>query len=143
METDAVPTERVACNLCGADDARTRFEALDGWLEGDAGLFAATTDKFGAYGTIVQCRRCGLVYTNPRLAASKILGGYEGTEDEDYLSERESRSMNAYLAMAMIRRHAQGGRLLEVGCSAGFFLNAARLSFEVTGVEPSQWARRI
>jgi SAM-dependent methyltransferase len=43
----------------------------------------------------------------------------------------------------MLRRHAPGGRLLEIGCSTGFFLNAARLYFDVVGVEPSAWARNF
>ena len=139
----AIPLESVRCNLCGADDPRRRFAALNGWPETGSGQFAATADKFGAYGTIVECRRCGLVFTNPRVKAREVLEEYGSTRDEEYLSERESRSMNAYLAMAAIRRCSRGGRLLDVGCSTGYFLNAARLSFEVSGVEPSRWARQI
>lgn len=138
----ALPVEEIPCNLCGSSRSRVRFEALDGWPESGSGHFAATTDKFGAYGTIRECLDCGLLYTSPRLAAGEILREYEDTRDDDYFSELESRSMNAYLSLAAIRRHAPAGRLLEVGCSAGFFLNAARLGYEVAGVEPSRWARR-
>jgi SAM-dependent methyltransferase len=133
--------EEVPCNLCGASDSRVRFEAREGWLEG-TGYFAATTDRFGAYGTIRQCRGCGLLYTSPRMNAAAIAREYELTEDEDYFSEGESRSMNAYIGLRVLRRHVRGGRLLDVGCSVGYFLHAARLSYEVAGVEPSRWARR-
>ncbi len=136
------PIEEVPCNLCGSNESRIRFQAMNGWPAQGPGLYAATTDKFGAYGTIRECLRCGLVYTSPRLKAGTLLEEYQETEDKDYFLESESRSMNAYLSLAVIRRYAQGGRLLEVGCSTGFFLNAARLSYEVTGVEPSLWARR-
>lgn len=132
--------ERVPCNLCGSQESRIRFEAMDGWPSEEAGHYAATTDKFGAYGRIVECLGCGLVYTSPRVKAQEILRGYEETKDEDYFLESEARSINAYMALATIRRHARGGRLLDVGCSAGFFLNAARLQFEVFGIEPSRWA---
>jgi len=134
-------TEQIPCNLCGSWKSRIRFIAMDGWPGEAAGEYAATTDKFGAYGTIRQCRTCGLVYTSPRLKPPRMLDGYRETKDEGYLLECDSRSMNAYLALSMIRRHAQGGRLLDVGCNTGFFLNAARLSYEVAGVEPSSWAR--
>lgn len=128
------------CNLCGSADARVRFHApADG---SDAGRkdYEATTDRFGAYGTVKQCRRCGLVYTSPRLRGELILGEYERTTDDEYATEAESRSINAYFCLATIRRHAKGGRLLDVGCSSGFFLNAARLAYEVVGVEPSRTA---
>lgn len=132
--------EEVPCNLCGADDSVVRHEQLKGWPE--SADFAATTDRYGAYGTIRQCRACGLAYTNPRPAAAALLEGYAQAEDPDYLKESESRCMNAYLSLAILRRFAPaGGRLLEVGCSAGFFLNAARLHYEVEGVEPAPWAR--
>ncbi|MFA6030690.1 MAG: class I SAM-dependent methyltransferase [Elusimicrobiota bacterium] len=133
--------ESVPCDLCGADDAPVLHAAMDGWPADAAGHFAATTDVFGAYGTIRRCRRCGLAYTSPRLKASALLDGYANAPDEEYRLEGDARSMNAYLSLAVLRRFAKGGRLLEVGSSAGFFLNAARLSYEVTGVEPSEWAR--
>ena len=136
-------TEEISCNLCGGRSTRVRFEALEGWPVSGDGHYAATTDKYGAYGRVVECRDCGLVYTNPRVAASELLDEYEKTKDEDYFSEAEARSMNAYLSIAVIRRFLANGRLLDVGCSTGFFLNAARLSFEVEGVEPSRWAREF
>lgn len=136
-------TETVACNLCGGDQTDVLFESLDGWPVDKAGHYAATTDQFGAYGRIVRCRACGLVFTNPRVMASRLLEAYRDSKDDTYVTEADARSMNAYLSLAAIRRHAPGGRLLEAGCSAGYFLNAARLTYDVAGVEPSSWARRI
>ena len=40
----------VRCNLCGADDAETLFEAGKAQIN-----------------RIVKCRRCGLIYSNPRI----------------------------------------------------------------------------
>lgn len=134
--------EEVPCGLCGSKRARVRFRALEGWPPSADGSYAATTDKFGAYGTIQECRDCGLLYTSPRVRAGRMLEEYADNKDEDYFLQSEARSMNAYLSLAAIRRHAQSGRLLDVGCATGFFLNAARLAFSVDGVEPSRWARR-
>jgi 2-polyprenyl-3-methyl-5-hydroxy-6-metoxy-1,4-benzoquinol methylase len=134
--------EEVDCALCGGSRARVRFQALEGWPPPRNGSYAATTDKFGAYGTVRQCQDCGLLYTSPRVRPESLLQEYEEASDEDYFLQCESRSINAYFSLAVIRRHAQSGRLLEIGCSTGFFLNAARLNFEVEGVEPSNWARK-
>lgn len=136
----AIPLETVVCNLCGSAQSRVRFDSPGAWTADDAAHFAATTDKFGAYGTIRECAGCGLVYTNPRPTAEALLSGYAGNDDADYESERDSRSMNAHLSLAMIRRHAPGGKLLEIGCANGFFLNAARMSYETVGLEPSRAA---
>ncbi|MBI3553477.1 MAG: class I SAM-dependent methyltransferase [Elusimicrobia bacterium] len=140
---DAKPElEEVACALCGGSRTGVRFSALEGWPPSRGDSYAATTDKFGAYGTIQQCLDCGLLFTSPRVRASSLLEEYQENKDEDFFLQSEARSMNAYLSLALIRRHAQAGRLLDVGCATGFFLNAARLSFEVEGVEPSKWARQ-
>jgi 2-polyprenyl-3-methyl-5-hydroxy-6-metoxy-1,4-benzoquinol methylase len=134
--------EEVPCALCKSARARVRFSAMNGWPPQADGSYAATTDKFGAYGTIKECLDCGLLYTSPRVKAEGLLAEYEGNKDEEYFDQTESRSMNAYLSLALIRRHAKSGRLLDVGAATGFFLNAARPFFEVEGVEPSTWARR-
>jgi 2-polyprenyl-3-methyl-5-hydroxy-6-metoxy-1,4-benzoquinol methylase len=91
---------------------------------------------------VLECLRCGLVFTHPRPGPEALLREYRETQDEDYFLESDSRCMNAYLCLAFIRRFAPSGRLLDVGCSTGFFLNAARVSYDVAGVEPSEWGRR-
>lgn len=133
--------EQVPCNLCGSGRSRVRFRSPDPWPDAGAGHFAATTDKFGAYGTVRECLDCGLLYTSPRPAAGALLEGYADNEDPGYSEESDARCMNAYLSLAVLRRHAPGGRLLEVGCANGYFLNAARTTYDVVGVEPSRWAR--
>lgn len=138
----ALELETPPCNLCGAQDEEPLFEALDGWPASAEADYAATTDRYGAFGRVVRCRRCELVYTSPRVKAGRILQEYAAASDEPYLEQRDARAINAHLALAALRRHAPKGRLLEVGCSAGFFLSAARLTYDVCGVEPSAWARR-
>lgn len=136
-----VPLEEVACVLCGGRESRPLFTTPSPWEHGAAAHFAATTDVFGAYGTVVDCSGCGLVFTNPRPTHAALLSGYAENEDPDYEAERDSRCINAHMSLAVLRRHAPGGRLLEIGCAQGFFLNAARVSYETVGVEPSRSAR--
>ena len=69
-------TERAACALCGADDAAPRF---------------ACTDPGGARFAFVRCRRCGLVYQDPRPVPEdlhrrlKARAAMAGTSLSDYL----------------------------------------------------------
>jgi len=131
----------VPCNLCRTDHTRTRFVS-PGWKRAslDPTLFRAADDRYGDYGQIVECRTCGLVYTNPRLPEQDLLKAYAGIEDPEYKGEDASRSINGHFSLNTISQYVSAGKLLDVGCSTGYFLNAARLHFDASGVEPSRWA---
>ena len=136
--------EQVPCNLCGGRRTRLLYERPYGSeVLPDPGHFAASTDEFQNYGRIVRCLDCGLAYTNPRPKSGALLQGYSSCVDELYLSESTSRSINSHLSLNTIKRFVRSGRLLEVGASTGYFLNAARADFEVEGLEPSEWACRV
>jgi len=131
----------VICNLCGASDERVVYQSKMGSSLASQ-HFLVTTDVYGACGRIVCCHRCRLVYQNPRPKADDMIASYVGMENEEYLREMDCRSINAHLSVMTIRQHIKKGRLLDVGCSTGFILNAARPSFQVEGVEPSLWSAR-
>lgn len=134
--------EEIPCNLCGGSNARELYNrplTADS-LSADC---AATTDEFRDYGRIVECRDCGLAYTNPRPTAETLLKGYGSCVDETYTQESSSRSINAHISLSVIKRFITSGKLLEIGSSTGYFLNAARTDFAVTGLEPSAWACAI
>ena len=98
---------------------------------------------------VVQCRRCGLTYVNPRLPPERLHQMYQ----EEYWSSGRAKEFgySGYLAeeplyrrtykrrMPVIRRHKPTpGALLDVGCAAGFFLAvAAEEGWRPTGVELS------
>ena len=119
--------ERVACNLCGADDA------------------ARVCRKFDV--DISRCRRCGLVYAGPeRLSPEESLARYSaayfaseylpslGVRDGQFdLRFFDDRYRDLLRLLAPSRERAT---LLEVGCGAGFFLKAAeRAGWRVSGLE--------
>ena len=96
---------------------------------------------------LVECRRCGLVYLNPRPA--DIMRFYEG----DYLPHGATvRSFltplrrwlprrPTYRARMLTQRLGGPGRLLDVGCGVGEFMaEMAQLDWNVMGVEPSNAA---
>ena len=90
---------------------------------------------------IVRCDACGHVYCSPRLA--DMYEDYKEVIDEGYLLNEDLRVRTARNVIGTIRKFAPGGLLLDVGCSTGDFLHAARDSHEVEGLELSAWASQF
>ena len=132
----------VPCGICGQSDSRRLYGRPES--SASATIEARiTTDTYDNYGQIVECRRCGLVFRSPRPPETVVVGAYADLRDDDYLIEENSRAINAHLSMHFIQRFKKAGRLLDVGCFTGHLLNAARLSFDPEGVEPSRWAAGV
>ena len=131
--------EYTHCHLCGASDATVRYK------------IPVRRDQQGIYGRddwdIVQCDRCGLVYTNPRPDAAALDAYYSFTAEWDYQFVQEWFIQNADLQRAtwqrflrVMHRHAPAGRLLDVGCGAGTFLvQAQQAGYDVYGQEVSPY----
>lgn len=101
---------------------------------------------------LVECKKCGLWYANPRLSPEDIwkrygpsyfwqeylpsLGVREGRYDLRYFDAR-----HAAMLRLIEKHHPARGRMLEVGAGAGFFLKAAeRAGWDVAGIEVSSEA---
>ena len=118
--------QHVRCNLCAADDN------------------AIIAVKFDL--NVVRCRRCSLVYTNPRPPVDVIWSRY-GREyfDQEYLPswgiqgdqvDSEELYRRHLPTLDAIRAHRQTNWLLDIGAGAGLFLHAAeRDGWQVQGVE--------
>ena len=113
----------VSCNLCGQDSASVLF-VKKGFILG-------------------RCAYCELVYVqNPpeaeelRILYSFQAGYHECFRDDEAVCEKQ-------IALAvehydLMKTFKAGGRLLDIGCSAGFFLKVARdLGWETYGLELS------
>jgi len=110
----------VPCALCAADD------------------YSAVDVQRGY--RMVECRRCGLVYLNPRPTDVWLRQSYQ-----DYLPTdtdgviRWNRMMDGLYRSArrrLIRHVPKGGRLLDVGCAYGGFLETMRnAGWQVEGIE--------
>jgi SAM-dependent methyltransferase len=134
--------EHVACNLCGADDAATIYEArrLDGHARDLVTTYRASGDEL-LVDRLVRCRRCGLEYVDPRPRGADIIDAYSDGTDPTYVSQVDARERTFAAAVARIESLQPGrGRLLDVGTAAGAFLAAARArGWEVDGCEPNRW----
>lgn len=108
--------EYVCCNICGIDDTVTLFE-----YNGSR---------------VVKCRKCGLVYKNPRIAADDYKKYLETSVDQIdekvYLAKEK-----IYLRILNeIERIKNKGKILDIGCGSGYFLKLARdRGWDVYGTE--------
>jgi SAM-dependent methyltransferase len=99
----------------------------------------------GTFGRIVDCRRCGLRFRNPREDDATILAAYADVEDPVYLANEGSRVLTFERSLDRLEAQVSSrGALVDVGCYTGVFLDvAARRGWRVTGVEPSRWASEV
>jgi SAM-dependent methyltransferase len=91
---------------------------------------------------LYRCPSCGLLFA-PFQSAEELRELYDSEYFEDYAAgesydeDEEQRRYEARIRVAMLRRHVEHGRVLEIGAASGYFLDEARKAgFEVAGVEP-------
>jgi len=98
---------------------------------------------------VVICRKCNLVYLNPRLNESAMRTVYQS---DDYFSQRKDAGYEDYSFqedslrttfkrfLEKLEKHGMtSGKILEVGCGYGYFLDEAKYFFSHReGIELSQ-----
>jgi SAM-dependent methyltransferase len=94
--------------------------------------------RHGAHYRIVRCGDCSHVYCTPR--HPDIFRNYVDVEDLAYLKNQMQRIATALQVISRITKHKHSGRLLDIGCSTGDFLNVAKRFFSAEGLELSSWA---
>jgi SAM-dependent methyltransferase len=129
--------EPVQCDNCGGRESRRLFSGRD-LLLGMPGEF-----------TFVECLNCGWMRQDPRPVATELSRYYpdsylpyaQALEDERWPWRRWDRQFGIIKRCRSIERYAARGRLLEVGCGTGIFLNEMRRrGWDVAGIEPSSYA---
>ena len=123
-------TEKVGCLCCDANSGQRLFTEHYTLLGSAAEL------------GINRCRRCGLVYVSPRLTPSTTRLVYEfdaeHTISHNYCWDGSVSERRFEPILDRLAKLAQPGKLLDVGCGGGHFLQAAsRLGlWQLTGLEP-------
>lgn len=130
----ATTVETIRCDLCGADDSALVLREKDR-LHHIEGIF-----------DLVRCCRCGLMYINPRPGPEEMSCYYP----EDYGPYRVVSRHSSFLnrldkwygsdkrrRAVLARAPRASGRVLDIGCSTGAFLEAMRRQpgWEAYGVE--------
>lgn len=135
------------CYICGNEHAILLMPVKDRWhgIEGDFSLY--------------ECKGCGLIYTNPRPKPEAISMYYPDSYRPHQPGANFNRQQSKTKKMTWLKNFFDsrshflppiipGGRLLEIGCSYGSFLEYARkLGWEVCGVdiaaEPINFGRQV
>jgi len=137
--------ENVVCNLCGdSANAVPIIQALPDLL----------LHRNEVSATFVKCASCGLVYQNPRPTFTEMAAHYP-PEYESYAPEPDLENSSWLLRQAIrygvakrcryITRYKHAGRLLDVGCASGIFLQGIRNlgKWEPYGVEINAEVARL
>lgn len=128
--------ETVNCDFCGADQTSILYSGKE------------LNEPFLQNSAIVRCEQCGLMYLNPRPASDEIgqfypqnYRNYQGAiEDEKFLIMRWMRYQKLVQRRKKIEKYSDlnSGRILDVGCSTGLFLNEMqKAGWSAQGVEPT------
>lgn len=134
--------ETVVCNLCGDDDYEViyapRYELAK--PEEILNTFRSSGDE-KLLDQLVRCKRCGLMYLNPRLQAGVIIEGYSAGSDETFVSQIEGREKTFAKSLKLIEQYKPShGRLLDIGTAGGSFMAVAKnTGWSVEGCEPNRW----
>jgi SAM-dependent methyltransferase len=133
-----VDWEESPCLLCGGSNWAPFLESPDR-ARGGSGLWFM----------IVECRDCGLCFTNPRPSASSIGDFYADDYAPHQAAAKPGRGPRWWQRLPLVGRrpdllrkilplHGQG-RLLDFGCGSGsFLLRMRRQGWKVTGVDASE-----
>ena len=93
-------------------------------------------DDAGLFNT-VSCLSCGLVYVNRRLNSRGLKKYYENYYSQEHSAVPEAGIRDAMykLEFDFINQHIKKGRVLDVGCGGGDFLEYFKNDFECWGIE--------
>ena len=112
--------ETIACIFCGEGDSR------------------ALIQENGFTGR--KCARCGLIYISPRPSPEEIANLYGHDEAnvsaEAQVAAEPYKRLQARNTLRILRKFVSGGKLLELGPGAGYFMDEARIAgFSPYGIE--------
>ena len=94
---------------------------------------------------VAVCRSCKVGWQPSPPSAAALEAAYTDLADDAYVAEESNRVRSSALVARLVARSgvAEGASVLDVGCSAGYFVEAAlRRGFDAIGVEPSSWLCR-
>lgn len=133
--------EEVSCNLCDNKDEKIIYEAkynLETKSDFDVKFKSSGDERL--IDRVVECKKCGLRYVNPRLKPTLIIKGYSEGSDENFISQAEGRERTFRRQLNFINNYTVKGNLLDIGTAGGSFLKVAKEDgWSVEGIEPNKW----
>ena len=133
------PSESPPCPVCSSRNLVTLYPDTLG--ENLPAFGYRFSPEHGLTYEILRCRDCTHAFSAcPR---TDIWKGYEDVGDPSYLDRTEERQLTFPQVVDELARFQPGGRLLDVGCATGDFVEIAGKRYRAEGLEPSQWAADI
>ncbi|MGQ9705693.1 MAG: class I SAM-dependent methyltransferase [bacterium] len=126
----------VDCVICGSDKYRILYKDSVG-DENDTLFRFRQSDPNNTTRQIVKCEECGLVFTSPREDEETLNKIYSQVDDIEYIKESEWKIKSFIWNKNKIEEYINGGKILDVGCGHGFFLEILNSNWDAYGIDPS------
>jgi 2-polyprenyl-3-methyl-5-hydroxy-6-metoxy-1,4-benzoquinol methylase len=121
------------CSICASKQIEIKFNITPAWQ-------------------VLHCNQCGVEFLFPQLNDEDLhklysenyyaAWGVQGTKENE--STKQMKTATFLLRLSLIRKYVQHGKILDVGCATGYFLEAAQnMAFKPFGVELSDYSSRI
>jgi SAM-dependent methyltransferase len=133
----------IQCAICpGPSDYRVLYREKYNLKDLNEVTYSARRSPDTNHYRIVRCNKCGLVYSTPILEPSEVENLYRASSFTYGSIIRDLQDTYGFHLAKIDKLVPDKGRLLEIGCGNGFFLEKAKeLGYrEVYGVEPSNEA---
>jgi SAM-dependent methyltransferase len=125
----------VNCLVCGQNNFKTFFSCKD---------FVATEEDF----QLQYCESCSFIFTNPRPNISEIGKYYQSDQYISHSGKKKGliykiydivRDFSIRQKLNLIKKYHKSGKLMDLGCGLGYFLNGVKLdkTFDGLGVDIS------
>lgn len=123
------------CLVCGQNNFKTLFSCKD---------FVATREDF----QLQYCESCSFIFTNPRPNISEIVKYYQSDQYISHSGKKKGliykiydivRDFSIRQKLNLIKKYHKSGKLMDLGCGLGYFLNGVKLdkTFDGLGVDIS------
>ncbi|MFK7961411.1 MAG: methyltransferase domain-containing protein [Phycisphaerales bacterium] len=135
----SVPAATEACVVCGAATVDAGPS-----VHGPSPQVAGVPIELGdAAARVRRCPGCDLLFKHPFVSDAQLMDCYRQSPEDNWEHDPDPRKRRFDTLADLVRTHAPGPRVLDVGCSNGALLHHLGAEFERFGLEPSHSAAAV
>ena len=129
-----------SCPVCKSADIRTIGEILHPRPAFVAGVELELGDE---QFWLRECRQCGFQFKDPIINQARLMECYAKASSHNWDIDPDPLWRQFDVLEAVAKRHANGRRVLDIGCFNGAMLTFFDTSWEKFGIEPSRDAVKL